>query len=132
MIQSALNSAILPRLGNRCPLEVFTGHPQDGPLRSITATHDDSVKVHTIEEIRAEQILRTNQTLSALESMHRDVQEHSSKKRKKAIEAHNAKTHVQPVNFSIGDFVLRGVLQRQKGSKVALKWHGPFKATSCR
>ena len=35
MIQSALNNSILARLGNRCPLTVFTGLKQSSPISTI-------------------------------------------------------------------------------------------------
>eukprot|EP00171_Calliarthron_tuberculosum_P006432 IDg6432t1 len=117
LVQSALNNAVLPRLGNRCPLTVFTGHPQDSPLRAITVRRDDILQVHSIEEARAQQMIQTEKLLSAMEQMHKDVTVCSSKKRQAAVDAHSRKTHVRPVDFSEGDYVLRGVLQRQRGKK---------------
>ena len=46
--------------------------------------------------------------------------------------AHNRKTNVRPINFSEGDYVLRGIVQGKSGKKPSLKWHGPFRVVECR
>ena len=48
-------------------------------------------------------------------------------RRKKAVQRHNAKTNVQGINFGIGDFVLVGIADPKKSSKLALRWDGPAK-----
>lgn len=69
---------------------------------------------------------------TALDNIHKDVAERSNKKGKKAIAAHNRRTNVRPINFDVGDFVLRGVLQRERGMKPSLRWKGPFRVVKCR
>eukprot|EP00171_Calliarthron_tuberculosum_P014724 IDg14724t1 len=83
--------------------------------------------VSCLSEARAQQIMEIEKLLSSLEDMHRDVELQSNKKRKAAIDSHNRKTNVRSANFEEGDFVLRGVLERFRGSKPSLKWHGPFR-----
>lgn len=131
LVQSALNNTILHRLGNRCPLTVFTGLPQDTPLRSIIYKGEDISEVRCLEEVRAKQILQLDNVAKALDGMHKEAKELSTKKREAAVKSHNRKTSVCSINFAEGDYVLRGVLQRDRGSKPSLKWHGPFRVTAC-
>eukprot|EP00171_Calliarthron_tuberculosum_P012252 IDg12252t1 len=131
VVQSALNSALLPRLGNQCPLTAFTGLQQESPLRTIAFNRNDIVKLKSISEARAAQALEVSRTIQAMESMHKHVSLLSNKKRQSAVNSHNNKTSVKAINFSTGDFVLRGALDRQRGSKPGLKWHGPFRVIDC-
>eukprot|EP00171_Calliarthron_tuberculosum_P005938 IDg5938t1 len=78
LVQSALNNAIIPRLG---------------------------IDVLSITEARAKPALQADKLLTALEQMHKDVHNRSSKKRQ---------------------------AERQKGNKAVLKWLGPFRVTACR
>ena len=64
--------------------------------------------------------------------MHKEVLEKTSKKREAAIRSHNRKTNVKEVNFTVGDYVLKGILRRQKGSKLALKWNGAYRVNESR
>jgi len=132
MVQSALNNAKVQRLGNRCPQTVFTSRSQDSPLTSITRTHGGTTKVHSMEEVRALQNIDTDRVQASLDNMHRDVAEKSEKKRKSATDSYNRKVGVRAVNFAEGDFVLRGVLQRERGRKPSLRWKGPFRVLECR
>jgi hypothetical protein len=34
------------------------------------------------------------------------------------VALHNSRTGVRPINFTVGDFALRGVLTREKGRKL--------------
>lgn len=121
LVQYYLNNSILPRLGDRCPLTAFSGHPQDSPLSCILLESEETVIVQTIEDVRKAQAINISRVQDFIESMHRDVKERSDKKKKAAIESHNRKTNVRSVNFTLGDYVLRGALQRQRGSKPSLK-----------
>lgn len=47
--QSALNSSVLERLGNSCPLTDFTIFPKDYPLTSIALREKDVLRVYSIE-----------------------------------------------------------------------------------
>lgn len=130
LVQSVLNNTVLQRLGNRCPLTAFTGMPQNSPLRSIMVKRNEFCTVRSIQEAQCLQRLQVEKVIAALEMMHRDVKLMSDKKRKTAVDAHNRKTNVRPINFCEGDFVLRGTLQRERRSKPALKWHGPYRVTN--
>lgn len=125
VVQSALNNTTLDRLGNRCPLTVFTGHAQDTPFGG-------EVQVRSVEDIDKTQQEQLSHLLASLESMHKEVAQKSSKKRQQAVQSHNRKTKVKPVNFVEGDFVLRAIMQRERSKKPSLKWLGPYRVTQCR
>lgn len=63
--------------------------------------------------------------------MHREVKGASDRRRSAAVRAHNSKTGVREINFECGDYVLRGILPRNRNSKLCLHWKGPFRVTSC-
>lgn len=132
LVQLALNSSNLDRLGNRCPLEVFTSLKPTTPLASITRKNGVESEVHSIELVRAKQRINAERVQQAFDKIHKDVADRSSKRRAKSIAAHNRKTNVRPINFDTGDFVLRGVLERNRGKKPSLKWKGPFRVTECK
>ena len=131
MIQSALNNSILARLGNRCPLTVFTGLKQSSPISTIIRRQVGAVKVHSLDEVRTRQRLKVQSIQNALEEMHKDVAGRKSKSRQRAIESFNRKVGVRPVNFTEGDFVLRGVMERERAKKPALRWKGPYRVVRC-
>jgi len=69
---------------------------------------------------------------TAMDQMHKEVAALSEKKRQSSIDSYNRKVGVRSVNFSEGDFVLRGVLQRERGRKPSLRWKGPHRVVECR
>lgn len=127
LVQAALNNSPLPRLGNRCPLTVMTGLRQDSPLLSIKQKEVKESLVQSIEEVRLKQVINLPNIRDALDCIHKDVKDRSDKKRKTAIDAHNRRTGVRPINFGEGDFVLKGRLNRHQGRKPCLKWTGPYR-----
>ena len=132
MAQSALNNSVLERLGNRTPQSVFTSLPASTPLAAITRLDGDVTKVYKLADIRAKQLLNAQRLHGALDAMHKDVAERSNRKRQAAVASHNRKTGVRPINFDVGDFVLKGLLQRERGRKPSLHWNGPFRVVECR
>ncbi len=126
VVQSVLNNTILDRLGKRCPLTAFTSLPQSTPLLTIKRQVNKEWVTKTIEEVRALQKVNSTKIRSALDDMHKDIAKRSNAKRKAAVESHNRKTNVRTINFDVGDYVLRGTRERQRGRKPQLKWHGPF------
>jgi len=125
VVQSVLNNTVLDRLGGACPLSAFTSLPADSPLLVIKRTDRGSVKVSSIEEARAKQLMEIERVQKALEDMHRSISGLTSSSRQKRIALHNARTHVRPCNFDVGDYVLWGVLQRGIQRKLSLRWRGP-------
>lgn len=132
VVQSVLNNTVLTRLGNRCPLTAFTGLPQDTPLTTITSKAKKNTKLKSIDAIRAKQLIQTENLMNSLDEMHRDMKVKSTKKRENAVSSHNSKTHVQPVNFYVGDFVLRAQTKRERGAKISARWCGPYRVITCK
>eukprot|EP00171_Calliarthron_tuberculosum_P022775 IDg22775t1 len=89
LVQSALNNSVLERLGNRCPLTAFTGLPQDSPLTTITCRRGKVIETHSIAEVRARQRINIDVIYEALDDMHKDISELSSKKQKSSVDSHN-------------------------------------------
>ena len=79
----------------------------------------------TIDFIKAQKLIKVKEMRSALDTMHRQVAETKTRKRRLAIEAHNRATNIAPVNFEVGDFVLVAKVDRKKGSKSQATWQGP-------
>lgn len=132
IVQSALNNSPLQRLSGHCPLTALTGLPQDNPLLSIKTKEQGVTKIRNISELRARQVTSIRKLQDSLDQMHKSITANSDAKRKSAVDCHNRKTGVRPINFDVGDFVLRGILQREVSSKPSLKWKGPFRVTECR
>ena len=130
MVQGALNNSKLKRLQNKCPIEIFTGHRQDSAVTAIATTIQGATVVHSLSDTRLDAILKTMTMHDKLHDMHREIEKSSSRRRKNAVEAHNRRTNVRPVNFTIGDFVLRG--ETRSGPKLRLKWTGPYRVTECK
>jgi 5-hydroxyisourate hydrolase-like protein (transthyretin family) len=115
LVQSALNQSASDRLVGVAPLTAFTGLPADGILKAVLRKLPNQVvKVHTLQDARAQQVLQLESAKKALEMMHVSVQERRTKKQQDAIQRHNARTGVRPVNFHVGDYVLQAKLLRHR------------------
>lgn len=101
----------------------------DSPLLAIKTDAEGKIENVSIDEARARQLANLEKVIAALEQMHREVFESTSKAREQSVKSHNARTNVRAYNLHVGDFVLRGVLQNKKGSKLSLRWKGPFQVT---
>ena len=131
-VLSILNQVPLKRLGNRtgevkpvlrCPREVFTGMRPSRPLmHALHFTDHESIGSH--DEVLARQLLKIEELQGAMGYMHKDVAGRVSKRRKNSIKAHNKKTNIQSINFSIGDFALVHVAG-ENGHKFGLHRRGP-------
>jgi len=123
LVQSILNHSKRPSLGNRAPITAFTGQPADSPLRTLLSP--DSRSTRSIAAAKAAQLIHIESVHKALDSMHRDIAQRRSRRREEAISVHNAKTHIKPINFDVGDFVLVAKRSTCHGKKLRLKWTGP-------
>jgi len=85
-------------------------------------------EVCTLSQARAAQLIETEQLHAALTDMHRDVVEHTTAARQRRVQSHNRRTSVQPVNFTVGDFVLIARLIRP--AKTQLEWLGPMRVVA--
>jgi Integrase zinc binding domain/RNase H-like domain found in reverse transcriptase len=122
MVQSGLNNTILPRLGNLSSTEVFLGLPTSSPLTTLVRQGAEKSLVLHMSELRARQLLQIVQLQTAVENMHKQVHALASKARSARVALHNARSGVRPVNFAVGDYVLRGVLTRERGRKTDVCW----------
>ena len=118
-----LNHFVRADLNNRAPVTAFTGLPADNPLRLLVS--EETKKCKYIDFIKAQQLVKVNQIHSALAEMHRDVAQSRTRARKAAVKRHNERTHVQPVNFEVGDYVLVAHRTNNRGPKLNVKWKGP-------
>lgn len=109
MVQYALKNSVLERLGNRTPQSVLTSIPYTSPLNTATTKDEDFTKVHSLEDVRAKQLINIQPTHEELEGMHEDVSELSNRKGKQSVNSYNRKSNVGAVNFDVADFVLRGL-----------------------
>lgn len=131
-VQSDLNNSIIYRLGNRCPLTVFTGHKQDTPLNAVTRTVAGETQVLSVDEIRLAQLISIKVLQDALQNVHKDLAQCSTRKKEQAVDSHNRKTGVRRINFLEGDFVLRDTMKLEWSRKPSLQWNGPFRILKCR
>ena len=123
LIQSILNHAKRPTLGDCAPITVFTGLPADNPLRTLFPKRISEAK--DLASVNVQRIANTDRLIRALASLHKEVHERKTKRRTDAIKRHNAQTHVQEVNFEVGDFVLVAKREKDDGHKLRVTWQGP-------
>eukprot|EP00172_Hildenbrandia_rubra_P002599 Plantae.Rhodophyta-Hildenbrandia_rubra.ctg3560.p1 GENE.Plantae.Rhodophyta-Hildenbrandia_rubra.ctg3560~~Plantae.Rhodophyta-Hildenbrandia_rubra.ctg3560.p1 ORF type:complete len:305 (+),score=28.60 Plantae.Rhodophyta-Hildenbrandia_rubra.ctg3560:801-1715(+) len=123
LIQSILNHTIRPTLGDRAPITAFTGLPADNPLCSIMPPTAEEMQ--SIDFLKAKRITKVENLIKALDEMHKDISKRRTKKRKDAVRRHNERTHMQPVNFELGDFVLVAKKDAHDGRKLQVTWKGP-------
>lgn len=121
MVQSNLNHTAVPSLGNRAPLELFTGLPCPTPLREFYLPEKD--KLQTVPECeKIDEFL--SKLRDSIQAMHGPVQDRKEKQRllnKKRERGENL------VNFSVGDFVLRSRVDEKHGNKLQVTWIGPYR-----
>ena len=138
-VQSMLNHAPLRRLGlqdinkpgvYRTPLEVFTGCRAVRPLMHASPFWEYE-KVGFQDEVHLRQLLCIDQMQAALADMHKEVNERASSNRRRHVEAHNRKTNIKKINFTVGDFVLvrRAVPSEHK---MRFTWTGPRRIVNCK
>jgi hypothetical protein len=132
IVQSALNNTILSRLGNSSSTEVFLGLPTSTPITTVVVKKGKTAALLSMADIRARQILKIEQLHRAVDLMHKQVAGLTSKARETRVTSLNARTGVRPVNFDLGDYVLHGVLTREKGRKTEVCWKGPMCVTACK
>eukprot|EP00737_Agarophyton_chilense_P004299 gb/GEZJ01005338.1/.p1 GENE.gb/GEZJ01005338.1/~~gb/GEZJ01005338.1/.p1 ORF type:complete len:144 (-),score=18.55 gb/GEZJ01005338.1/:544-975(-) len=113
IVQSALNNAPIKRLGMKCPLDVFTGIQQDSHFFGLVRRNGE-LEILSLTQVRFRQINEFIMCKEGMEQVHRNFFISTSRKQKSAIDFHNRKTKVRPINFSEGDFVLKGLVQKKK------------------
>lgn len=123
VVQANLNHTALPSLGNRAPVELFTGLPRPTPLCEFYLP----VKNKLQQIPQSEQIDDyLNRLRSSLQKMHEVVEDKRLKQRllnKKRERGENL------VNFHVGDYVLRSRTDEKRGNKLQVNWVGPYRVT---
>lgn len=85
----------------------------------------DVILAQGIEKVQLKRILQTDKILSALEEIHREVFRRLTKVSEAAVAGNNAKTHVRPVEFDVGDYVLVSRSVSELGPKLSFRLNGP-------
>ncbi|KAE8961524.1 hypothetical protein PR001_g30015, partial [Phytophthora rubi] len=121
MVQASLNHTAVPSLGNKAPVELFTGLPCLTPLREFYLPDAGELKevpeIDKIDEFLAD--LR-----ASIQEMHRAVQDKRLKQRllnKKRERGENV------INFTEGDYVLRSRVDEKSGNKLLVTWVGSYR-----
>ncbi|KAE9205031.1 hypothetical protein PF004_g17671 [Phytophthora fragariae] len=121
MVQSSLNHTADPSLGNRAPVELFTGLQCPTPLKEFYLP--ETGELQTIPDSDAiDEFLE--KLRSSIHDMHKDVEDQREKQRllnKKRQRGENI------VNFAVGDFVLRSRVDEKHGNKLQVTWIGLYR-----
>ena len=123
IIQSVLNNSPSKHRGNIAPLTGFTGRKPDRPLASILKDHTSTV--HSMEFIRAQQLINTELLGKAIDRIHKRVKDNAEKGRHAARQRHSRKTGVENCNFDVGDYVLVSRRDADHVDKLCVRWSGP-------
>lgn len=127
LVQSILNHSKRPSLGNIAPITAFTGQEPDNPLRTFLPP--GSSKPCTLDFVKAQRLIRVEQLRIAIDKIHKEVSARRTRRRNDAVKRHNERTHVKPVNFEIGDFVMVAKRDKKDGHKLRVVWSGPRRVT---
>ena len=123
MITGALNRMPREILGNRTPLEVHAGFPNEDPFRALLVTG------HSFEEALVTPALDKRATkylkeLAAhLDALHAEINVKLDKRMKKRMEENKDLVTSMP-EFQVGHYVLVGKTDKEK-NKHSLHWIGP-------
>lgn len=122
MVRSSLNHTAVPSLGNRAPVELFTGLPCPTPLREFYLPSTGEFKeVPTSDKING----FLDDLRNSIQAMHKVVEDQRMKQRmlnKKRERGENI------VNFTEGDYVLRSRVDEKRSNKLLVTWVGPYRA----
>ncbi|POM60306.1 hypothetical protein PHPALM_30853 [Phytophthora palmivora] len=121
MIQANLNHTAVLSLGNRAPVELFTGLKCPTPLREFYLP-DRNELLTVPESDRIDRYLA--ELRNSIQMMHKAVDDQKLKQRllnKKRERGENL------VNFTEGDFVLRSRVDEKHKNKLQVTWIGPYR-----
>lgn len=121
MIQSSLNHTAVPSLGNRAPVELFTGLPCPTPLKEFYLPDSDELQTIPVCD-KIDNFL--DKLRSSMQEMHKTVKDQQEKQRL-LNRKRNRGEHL--VSFSVGDFVLRSRVDEKHGNKLQVTWIGPYR-----
>ncbi|KAE9355709.1 hypothetical protein PR003_g2678 [Phytophthora rubi] len=128
VVQANLNHTELPSLGDKAPVELFTGLSPTSALDVIWnphRSHDD--EPIAVDLSKPTIVKRLDELRRSLQEMHKEVADIRERRRLQQMAAKKG----APYNFSGGDFVLWSrVDARLPGNKLMVRWVGPFKHVS--
>jgi hypothetical protein len=75
--------------------------------------------------VQAQKAAQAEELQNRVAEIHKAAAQASTCSRQVVIERHNAKTHVNKANFSVGDFVLVAVPKKERRHKMMAIWRGP-------
>ncbi|KAF1335539.1 hypothetical protein FI667_g1302, partial [Globisporangium splendens] len=123
LVQASLNHSQVASLAHKAPIELFTGLQCPSPLTTILAPSSHEMIV-TIEDTSACVEAKLRSLRESLRAMHLVVKEKKRNQTQYNVEKRKGK----PVNFSVGDYVLRSRVDERRGlGKLMVTWTGPFR-----
>ena len=126
-IEHTINHREQTRLNGNAPITVMMGLTPDNPLSDVFWHPGKRVFSESplSQDKRKKSVIDLD---SALQKMHREVQDKSAKQRAQK-RAHKDQFRRLP-NFQVGDYVLIGLPEpNTAGKKLFLKWRGPYRIT---
>ncbi|KAG2759317.1 hypothetical protein PC129_g9643 [Phytophthora cactorum] len=121
MTQASLNCTALPSLGNRAPVELFTGLPRPTPLKDFYLPDQNELQP-VPESDMVEGYLE--KLRCSIQQMHGAVEDQRTMQRllnQKRQQGDNV------VTFHVGDYVLRSRVDEKHGNKLQVTWVGPYR-----
>ncbi|ETV71603.1 hypothetical protein H257_13065 [Aphanomyces astaci] len=109
-------------------VSTFTDLPAKTPLAGFVHPTSNEVDVYVADWLVDVCQKHVTGLQVALEEIHRNVAVRSDKLRQKARGRRDRKSQVKFAGFSVGDFVLVGLVVNRP-TKLALYWRGPCQAT---
>ncbi|KAE9347544.1 hypothetical protein PR003_g6879 [Phytophthora rubi] len=126
LVQSSLNHSPVQSLANKAPIELFTGLPCPNTLDTVVLP-GKKARVVSLPKERPDLDNKLRQLRASLKVMHKAVNE---VRERQALRYRSRRHYEQPVNFSIGDYVLRSrVDEKLHANKLGVTWVGPYRVT---
>ncbi|KAE8881630.1 hypothetical protein PF005_g26671 [Phytophthora fragariae] len=126
VVQANLKQTPVVSLGNKSPMELFTGLPASTPLDTCLLP-DRGEPLQEVDLGNVEDFL--NRLREGLHTMHMDVVDRKERRRLYQ-QAHKKGT---TCNFSVGDFVLWSRIDTRLGEgKLLVRWVGPFEVVEAK
>ena len=122
LVQHNLNHSPMASLGDRAPMELFTGNKPDNPLSTVLCSNGENI---ADEEMSIQKLNEIMTNLSErLKDMHKEV---ADKRETRTLlnQKHQLGEHL--MNFDVGDFVLKSRVDAVSGAKLNVTWVGPYR-----
>lgn len=123
LIQSLLNNSPSRRLANHTPLYAFTKQQSSNPLAVVLA--EQVVVPATMDFAQMQRATAITEVTDAVENIHREVRDATTRVRGDRIKLHNKRTGVRETKYVVSDFVLVAVPEKNRRHKLMAKWRGP-------